>query len=678
MGILDNVADRARTTISEWTGYTLASIDEVTDLREQAEHMGFFTDEVEDMAAMIMDYLGGRPHEVQAAHRRLLAQQSRIALIHDPTAGAEANLRANFAFGKGISMPQAKDTDVQHVITESWTCANNERKLTGYEAQRHRSNEMLTTANLFITIYSNNGKVRVGFRDADDVTDVVTDPEDDETPLYYVVRKRRVDWNFEMGQYIPVLGQEFENGREKVWYVKHWRNVTDMEKWCEETGEKMPPGPPEKNLLPGEIEHFRINRIGRSQFGVPPWARTLRYYTALNAMTEAQVQMRQGAATIIAQRVRKSGGPRDLLKTVSGVMARTGDIGARGRRYAEGGPPATAGPGTNPSHGAPPPPAASWMQSFEHDRLEAVNLRSGAGEALQDAQIIRAPIAAASGFGQHYLGDASSANLASATVLELPTMMEVSSWQETFEQIFRWFTDRSIEAAVHAGLLGGMIAESATGDTRSLTELHFPEDREEMEARTGKDLSYTFQMPYPGRRNLPDVTAAVASTLLTIDPAGTNWPLREKMIDFLMRHGFDAEDPGELVEEIMQTAKRQQKERQAEQSAREQEEKELRIAQINQGVPEEPEGNAPPRGPATSKQEREGEDNSPGTGAKMKSLPASREMGGGPRTREVLLEQSNGAEFLDALMADARAAWAETLSDPALLTANGDTARKAA
>ena len=39
-------------------------------------------------------------------------------------------------------------------------------------------------------------------------------------------------------------------------------------------------------------------------------------------------------------------------------------------------------------------------------------------------------------------------------------------------------------------------------------------------------------MPYPGRRNLPDVTAAVASTLLAIDPSGKNWALKEKMLDF--------------------------------------------------------------------------------------------------------------------------------------------------
>jgi hypothetical protein len=48
----------------------------------------------------------------------------------------------------------------------------------------------------------------------------------------------------------------------------------------------------------------------------------------------------------------------------------------------------------------------------------------------QTAQIVRSPIAAAAGFGQHYLGDSSDANLATASTLELPATMRVQSWQQ--------------------------------------------------------------------------------------------------------------------------------------------------------------------------------------------------------------------------------------------------------
>lgn len=1063
MGILENLWESAKTTAQQWSGFTVAPLEEVTSLRESYGEMGFFLDEVEDMGALVMDYVGGRPHEVQAMHRRRLAQQSRIALIHDPTAGAEAQLRANFAFGRGITIPQAKDPDVQKVIDRAWKDPNNERKLTSYEAQRHRSNEMLTAANLFPTLFIQNGKVRVGFRDADDVADIVTDPEDDETPLWYVVRQRRTEWDYTTHQLRPVLGYEMENGTEKVWYVKHWRNVEDLEEWDRQTGESPPPHPPDANILDGLMEHFRINRIGRSQFGVPPWARTLRFYchddqtealtaegwmdlpeikrrwaagtmpkvagydgeqmlfeqpidlnitpfdgemmafktakgfdmlvtpnhrmldvkgghveaeqiigmgrdrrpfspvaaevggrqrvesftlpavrareaydtsrlrrlrkrqqhikarvvagerqadvardlgltkeyisgivhgkydrrsagcelperelpmdawlawlgwwisegdsqmivyqklngdrigqirdaceamvmagvegtenirhgyyrwrprnpkqfkawladncglkavnkrlpsfafdlcadqarillralmagdgtptnweadgwgryytaseqlaqdvqrlgllcgyratigesdhpgrcrwevrlsttaerrlpqpvptryrgdvwcftmpsdnlvtrrngvmaisgnTALNQLTESQVQMRQGAATLVAQRIRRSG-PRDLLKNVSQVMARTGEIAGR-RRFAEGGPPSATGPGTlpGPREAAPPPPAGSWWEGSEQDRLEAINLRSGAGEALQDAQIVRAPIAAASGFGQHYLGDASSTTLAGATTLELPTLMDVSSWQETFEGIYRWFTDRVIEAAVHAGQLGGMVAESETFDNRPLHELRIREDRAEMEARTGKDLSYSFQMPYPGRRNLPDVMSAVSGMLITLDPMGRNMALREKMLDFAFRHGFQTEDPSADVEDVMKDVRRLVKEQIAQESQeREQQAKQFAagfdaMSGANQAIPPSETGRETSEGPQYP-------------GQKTRSRPPGLEMGGpGTRTREVLAEASYDPQaLLNALMADARQAWDKGLGDPALLfsgrPSNGDSA----
>jgi hypothetical protein len=660
----ERIRERAIETLQSWTGLTVAPAEEVSSLRENAEYIGPYMDEVEDMAANVLDYIGGRPHEVQASHRRRLAQQSRIALIHDPLAGAEAQLRSNFAFGRGISKPQAKDPEVQKIIDRAWRDPNNERKLTSFEAQRHRSNEMLTAANLFMTMFTANGQVRVGFRDADDVTDVVTDPEDDETPLWYVVRKRKMEWDYSLHQYKPVLGYELENGMERVWYLEHFRNVTDLEEWASKTGAAVPERPDAAHTLPGQIEHFRINRIGRSQFGVPPWARTLRYYTALNQLAESQVQMRQGAASIIAQRIRRGTGPRDLMKNVSGVMARTGELAsANFRRSAQGGPPDAVGPGTEPRGAVPPPAAGSWFQGFEHDRLEAVNLRSGAGEALQDAQIVRAPIAASSGFGQHYLGDASSTNLASATTLELPTLMEVSAWQETFEGIYRFFTDRAIEAAVLAGQLGGMLAENETFDERPLQELHLEEDQEEMELRTGRDLNYTFQMPYPGRRNLPDVTAAVATTLLSVDPGGRNWALREAMLDFLFRHGFQTEDPSANVEEIVKEGKRIQKENEAK---AQQEAAEYRGEGAVPGVPS--------TGPAPSETGREKSDGPQYPGQKTRSQPAANEMGAGTKTREVLMEGGTADELSAALIADTQAAWEAGLSDPALfMTGRPDT-----
>ena len=164
---------------------------------------------------------------------------------------------------------------------------------------------------------------------------------------------------------------------------------------------------------------------------------------------------------------------------------------------------------------------------------------------------MRAPVAAASGFGQHYLGDASNANLATATSLELPALMQVGAWQESFEQLFRWWCDKVLEAAVRAGRLGG--STETENATKPLAELRVdePSDKAEAEDRTGMDLSYSFQMPYPGRRNLPDVMQTVTQTVATFDAGLQNKVLLKEVLVFLFSQGFQVEDPSGTADAIL-------------------------------------------------------------------------------------------------------------------------------
>lgn len=541
-----SAVERIRERVESITGLTVRDARYVERLEETDARFGDYADQVEDFIDMVTDFTGSGTQEMPAERRRYLARQSRVAFIKDPLAGAEANHRANFALGRGIPIPQANEPRVQEIIDRAWKDPNNLRKLTSYEAQRHRSNDLLAGANLYPVLFEVNGRVRVGFQNEDLVTDIVTDPEDDETPLWYVVRKRETKWNFT--QHRPdFVGPNMQNGTERVWYIEHWRNVEDTEAWCALTGETPPERPRSVDILPGKVEHFRINRIGRTQFGIPPWARTLRFYSAMNQLTEAQVQMRQAAATLVAKRVRR-GGPRDLMKTASNLMKQTGQLAAA--RFGGTGSPPAAGLGTQPSQGGAPPPAGSWWLENESDKLEAVRLSSGSAEAAQDAQIVRAPISAASGFGPHYLGDPSSINMSGAVTLELPTLMDINAWQETLSSILRFFTDYVIECAVRTGQLGGLISEGES-DGRPLNALHLKEDRAELEKRTGLDLSYTFDLPYPGRRNLPDVINAIVMMAGAFDPMGMNQGMRRALLDYAARHGLEIEDPARWVDEVM-------------------------------------------------------------------------------------------------------------------------------
>lgn len=537
--------------VEQRVGVTIQPTREVERLRVREQEFEEFQNEAEDLAFHSLDYFSGRPTELRPERRKRLAQRSRIALLEDPLASAEAQLLGDFSFGKGVSVPTARNPKVQDIIDEAWTDANNEEKLTGFAAQRKLSNELLTAGELFITLYVNGGKIRIGRLDADLVTNIVPDPEDRLRALWFVAQKRTYEWDYENDR--PKFSTDMAEGRTAVQYWKHWRNLDDAVRERENGGldeEEAPlEMPPANKIAKGVVFHLAINQTGEQLRGNPPWARSLRFFTAMNVLTEAHVTMAQAASAFIARRAMK-GTPKQIAKAAGAILTSVGELGASAVRPSErfmDRPEPTTMPFVGRGTPGPPPPG-SWWNDNESSQLEPLNLNSGAGQMAQTAQIVRAPIAASSGFGQHYLGDASNANLATASTLELPATMHIGSWQEYFEGMLRWFTDRAIEAAVKEGLLGGLDGF----DGAPLGEMYLSEaqDRAAMEARTDKDLSYEFTMPFPGRRQLTDVATVVTEIAASYDPQGMNIPLRKLLLRmFFEQMGID--DVSRAVEECI-------------------------------------------------------------------------------------------------------------------------------
>lgn len=526
-------------------GITLMGTEEVEVLREQASDYAAFRDEASELAYHSLDYFSGRPQDLRPEARNRLAQRSRIALMVDPLAGAEGDLKSNFAFGRGVPMPQADDPQVQQVIEEAWTDPVNAEKLTTFEAQQHRSRELLAQANLYPVAYVRNGRVRLGFLDADRVTQIICHPEDEERPLWYVVREKTADgrqeWDFKNHRWKQNLTAAYE--RPKVTYFEHWRNVEDATKEEAAGGAKLGDTPGAADTNEGLVYHARINRIGRTQFGTPPFARTLRFFSAMNELTEAHVAMAQARSTFIAKRTRVTS-PDQMTNRANAILMQTGEISS-----------GAFGDGTW-GHGDPremPPPAGSFWVENPADKLESLNLSSGAAEMGQSAQIVRAPLAAASGFQQGYLGDAQNAgSLASATALELPTLMGVQAWQETGEGMQRWFIDLVLREAVRAGRLGDDPSKATMDKTLSELNLQEADQKAEAEKRTGKKLDYRITSPYPGRRALPEVQALVTGVLMAVPGGGRSEQLLKKLLTFLFAQGIQDEDPKGTVELILE------------------------------------------------------------------------------------------------------------------------------
>lgn len=143
-----------------------------------------------------------------------------------------------------------------------------------------------------------------------------------------------------------------------------------------------------------------------------------------------------------------------------------------------------------------------------------------------------------------------------AATLELPAGAAVGAHQEVLERMLRAYLDVSIEEAVRSGKLGGNVkADNDNGPALSELCLCEAADFATAQARTKRDLTYSFEMPYPGRRNLPDVATAF-TTLMEIAPEGENDPLTRLAYRLLLTHGFQLPNASDLADEIAEAQKK--------------------------------------------------------------------------------------------------------------------------
>lgn len=119
-----------------------------------------------------------------------------------------------------------------------------------------------------------------------------------------------------------------------------------------------------------------------------------------NTFMEARVDMARAAAALIMKR-KVQGTPNQVQKMATQMLSRRNVLG---QAIGE------VEPGVNIG-----PKAASTVTENTEVSHEAIKLDSGSANAETDGQMIRSQISAATHFPQHYLGDAGSANLATAT-----------------------------------------------------------------------------------------------------------------------------------------------------------------------------------------------------------------------------------------------------------------------
>lgn len=562
-----------RETIERRLGYTVVPQERVSYLEESDWQRRMIQRDLDTLAWTALNYTGAGPaHELRPMERRRLVQKARIVWMKDPQAGAAVDLMNDFVFGRGLQKPKANDEDVQAVIDEFWEDPDNQLVLTSFQAQLALGTDLEIQSNLFLLVFEDgeDGKVKLGLLDHDTVETVVRDEDNRLRIMYYAARHFVARWDFvndrpEILTEVPsqtVNGTPVKQenqpymlpGQAPIKYYPHWRNVADALQDSEDGVRDAPQLAPQDKMGEGKVYHVALNRGSEMAFGHPRMDRLIRWFNAYNQFMDARVDIMAASAAFVMKRKVK-GTPQQLERMANQALSRRSVLGMAG----------------DPNVGAQWGPKAGAILT-ENDAVdhEPLNLTTNAPNAQQDAQMIRSQISAGTRWPASYYGDASQANLATATSLELPVLKTVEARQEVFESMVRFAIDRQIERAVDTGRIALQIDQPSKKPAKKKPEraqqpqlfepgdLNAPgmtpiaaayEDQGADEQDVERDLGYEFKMPSPLKRMLGDLVLAVMNIAKTFDPNNTNLELSRTLLTVALGE-LDLEDPAGAVERI--------------------------------------------------------------------------------------------------------------------------------
>ncbi|GHE47399.1 hypothetical protein GCM10017673_56570 [Streptosporangium violaceochromogenes] len=120
-----------------------------------------------------------------------LAAVCRVMAIKNPLIKRGLSLRAAYVWGQGVNI-SARDEQVNNVIRAFLDDPGNRRVLTGDQAHEILERALGTDGNLVVACFTSplTGKVRARLVPWDEITDVITNPEDASEPWFY----RRDSW----------------------------------------------------------------------------------------------------------------------------------------------------------------------------------------------------------------------------------------------------------------------------------------------------------------------------------------------------------------------------------------------------------------------------------------------------------------------------------------------------
>lgn len=305
------------------------------------------------------------------------------------------NLLRSGTFGQGLSVPQAVDKRVQKIVDRFWSDADNQLALFSRDGLVLTNLLLALEGERFLTLHTSPADSQVKLADlpVGEISEVIPHPDNRRLPVLYRRVFRPTVYDFQSHQWRTAESTQTA-------YYRDWR-------WTEAAladnagARALVEAAP--NLQEPLIYHVRVNTIGLR--GVPTvwraydWSRAhhralsdLATLTKTLAMFAWRKKVRTSSAAALERSARKL---------------------------------ATPAPGTGSTY-------------LSNDRVELDPIDVGTGGTQNMASTARHTHLEAIksfGFGEHWYGDASTGNLATAAAMELPAIWTIADNQQLFRQM---------------------------------------------------------------------------------------------------------------------------------------------------------------------------------------------------------------------------------------------------
>lgn len=423
---------RIREHIERWTG--VASLRE--SLRQERDTARLLDESLRSLELAMEDegwQAMGRDgkREFSREGLRQIAALSRIMFLKNPLVNRAVLVQAMYVWAQGVSI-SSEDEATQAVITAFLDDPANQAELTSHQARTMKECDLQVLGNLFFALFTdiNTGGVKVRTVPVDEITEIITDPEDRKAVWFY---KR--EWTAASLD----IGTGTTTNKPQVAYYPDIQHTPD---------EQVPTIGGNPVVWDTPVYHVRVGGLSDMQFGVPETYAALDWAKAVKDNLEDWATVVRSYARF-AWNLNTTGG----AKAVATAKARLGT----GRT--------TSSVDTNP----PPTPGGVFVGSG----AEMTPIKtSGATTSPEDGRYLRLMVCAAFGLPETFFGDVSTGNLATAKSLDRPTELKFIDRQQLWKSVLNTILQYAVRRSKQAP--SGAMRIKTSGEANAKITIEFP------------------------------------------------------------------------------------------------------------------------------------------------------------------------------------------------------------